>query len=127
MDTAIHFSEAEIQLARQLRAGGLPWKPMPGQFVLDESGLVERESPFQPGVYFVLNYEYFMKIAGGVERFREIMLWLPTWEQCRQSLRESGVSDDEVSQHLSDCNAFAGGKEREILYELLAYQLGQAE
>ena len=127
MDTSIHFSETEIQLARQLRAKGLSWKPMPGQFVLDDSGLVERESPFQPGVFFVLNYEYFMKIAGGVQRFREIMLWLPTWEECRRSLRELGVSDSEVAQHLADCNGLADGQERTRLYELMLQRLSDQE
>lgn len=96
---------------------------MPGQFVLDGSGLIQRESPFQPGVYFVLNYEYFMKIAGGVDRFREIMLWLPTWEQCRLAIREMGLDDGKVEQHLSDFGGLADGNERTRLYELLIQQL----
>jgi hypothetical protein len=92
---------------------------MPGQFVFDESAMVERESPFQPGVYFVLNYEYFVKIAGGLTSFRENMLWLPTWEQCRVILRERGVDDGRVAQHLADCNAFLDGQERSCLYEFI--------
>jgi hypothetical protein len=124
MQNSVVFTDSEVQLARQLRALELPWTPMAGQFVLDESGLVERESPFQPGVFFVLNYEYFMKIAGGVDRFREIMLWLPTWEQSRELLRDMGVSDEQVAKHLADSNAFAGGNERACLYELMIGQLG---
>ncbi|TWT54018.1 hypothetical protein Pla22_16520 [Rubripirellula amarantea] len=123
MRTAIHFSDQEMQTARKLRAAGLPWVPMPGQFVLDEHRVVERESPFQDGVFFVLNYEYFMKIAGGEERFRQIMLWLPMWEDCRASLRALGVGDHEVADRLKQCNGFVDGLERSHLYELLLERL----
>lgn len=124
MECDIQFTETEIQLARQLRSLGLPWTPMPGQFVLDESGLVQRESPFQSGVFFVLNYEYFMKIAGGLDRFREIMLWLPTWEECRKLLRQMGVDDAKVAKHLTDCGGLEDGQERRCLYELMVQHLG---
>lgn len=125
MEPANQFSETEIQLAKQMRLLGLPWTPRPGQFVLDPTGLVTRASPFQDRVYFVLNYEYFTKIAGGEQRFREIMIWLPTWEQCRDILRELHVSDQQVLSYLVDHNAFADGQERRQLYQMIVETLGQ--
>jgi hypothetical protein len=126
MEPANQFSDTEIQLAQQMRSLGLPWTPRPGQFVLDSSGLVTRASPFQDRVYFVLNYEYFTKIAGGEQRFREIMIWLPTWEQCRDVLRDLNVSDDQVISFLVDRKAFADGQERCQLYRMIVETLGQA-
>ena len=90
----MQFRPEEIEMARQLRRLGLPWEPKAGRYVYDETGLCRKTSPFQNGVYFVLNYEYFMRQAGGVERFKVILLWLPTWHDAREILQNFSVSSD---------------------------------
>lgn len=113
------FSDTEISIAKELRRLNVPWTPSVGNYVLDEIGVVQRGSPFQKGVYFVLNYDHFMALAGGVEKFRETMLWLPTWEDCRDVLRDLKVPDNEVASRLSTASAIENGTERIVLYELI--------
>lgn len=113
------FSDTEISLANELRRLNVPWTPSVGHYVLDETGVVQRGSPFQQGVYFVLNYDHFMSLAGGVDKFRETMLWLPTWEDCRAVLRDLKVPDNDVVSHLSAASAIENGNERIVLYELI--------
>ncbi len=43
-------------MARELRRRGLPWTPQAGHYVFDETGFCSKGSPFQEGVYFILNY-----------------------------------------------------------------------
>src|SRR6056297_2535859 len=108
---SMEFSQRLIELAGQFRDGGVPWQPGPGQYVLDLDGIVQRESPFQEGVYFVLNYPHFLKLAGGADAFRRGMLWLPTWDQARRVLRETGISDAEQQARLLQRGAIAEGSE----------------
>lgn len=119
MAPEVHFSRIEIDLARKMRSAGLSWQPSPGQFVLDEQRIVDRESPFQDGVFFILNFDYFMKIAGGEERFVKIMTWLPVWEDCRRILAYLQVSNADVARRISDRHAIEDGIERLCLYELI--------
>ena len=119
----MNFSNDEILLARELRAQGLPWEPRAGHYVYDETGFCKQPSPFQKKVYFILNYNYFMKTVGGVERFKEIMLWLPTWDDARELLRRFEVSDQEILACLKKHEAIERGTERIALYELIASQL----
>ena len=118
------FSEAEIELARKLRKVGLPWEPAAGHYVFDETGFCKQPSPFQEGVYFILNYEYFMKAVGGVDRFGEIMTWLPTWYDCRQILQHYDVTAEAIAADLRSSGAVESGRERLRLYELIARTLG---
>ena len=115
----MHFSEAEIEAARRLRRSGLAWEPRAGHYVYDETGFCKQASPFQEKVYFILNYPYFMRAVGGVERFQEIMLWLPTWDDLREVLRDFGVSDVDVASFLTEQSAIESGQERLALYELV--------
>lgn len=117
------FSQTEIELARQLRRDGLSWKPQAGHYVYDETEFCNQPSPFQERVYFVLNYPYFMKAAGGVERFKEIMTWLPTWDDAREILRSQRVSNEQVLDYLHECRAIESGSERLALYRLIARAL----
>ena len=94
------FSEAEIEAARRLRRSGLSWEPSAGHYVYDKTGFCKQASPFQEKVYFILNYPYFMRAVGGVQRFKGIMLWLPTWDDLRGVLRDFGVSDVDVASFL---------------------------
>ena len=92
----MRFTAEEIEMARQLRRLGLPWEPQPGHYVYDETAVCRKGSPFQDRVYFILNYDYFMNQVGGVDRFKQIMLWLPTWQDARYVLRSLGFSNPEV-------------------------------
>ncbi|MEM7313177.1 MAG: hypothetical protein AAF497_08495 [Planctomycetota bacterium] len=122
----MNFSEQEIALARELRVAGLPWEPRAGHYVYDETGFCKQPSPFQENVYFILNYNYFMKTVGGVERFKEIMLWLPTWDDCRQLLANQGIEAEEISKFLSVNDSLESGTERFALYQLIAEKLSSS-
>ncbi len=113
------FTNEEIVLARSLREHGVPWQPAAGNYVLDEEGVVERGSPFQRGVYFVLNFDHFMAMAGGPDRFRERMLWLPVWEDCRNVLHQLEIDDEDVAGLLASVHAIESRRERVVLYELI--------
>ena len=115
----MHFSEPEIEAARRLRRSGLSWEPRAGHYVYDATGFCKQASPFQEKVYFILNYPYFMRAVAGVERFQEIMLWLPTWDDLREVLRDFGVSDVDVASFLVEQSAIESGQERLALYELV--------
>ncbi len=109
------FSDQEIAIAKQLRAHGLEWGPAVGHYVWDESGACAQPSPFQDRIYYILNYDYFMRLIGGVDRFKDVMVWLPTWYDCRVILRSLGVSDVEVAKYLSEADSIAQGREQESL------------
>ena len=102
-----------------MKRQGVPWEPAAGHYVLDVDGVVQRESPFQPGVYFVLNLPHFVKLAGGAESFRERFIWLPTWDQCRELLRQSGLSDQALQSLILERDSIAKSNELLTLYELL--------
>ena len=89
----------------------------------DETAFCKQPSPFQDRVYFILNYPYFMKAVGGVDRFKEIMTWLPTWDDARDILRSLRVSDDRILEHLREQRAIENGRERLVLYEMIASAL----
>jgi hypothetical protein len=114
-------------MARELRRLDLPWEPRAGHYVFDETGFCSKESPFQDGVYFILNYDYFMNQAGGVERFKEIMLWLPTWHDARNILQSFSVSDQEVAVELRERRAIEDGRELLVLYDLIAEHLNHSK
>ncbi len=117
------FTSAEIELARRLKQLGLGWTPSVGHYVWDEAGLIECSSPFHDHVYFILDLRHFLRRAGTVERLQRDLCWLPTWEQVRDLLRQSGVSDAEVNRRLLASNAIEAMNERICLYELLAERL----
>ncbi|MFN5320783.1 MAG: hypothetical protein ACK493_04400 [Planctomycetota bacterium] len=117
------FTPAEIELARRLKQLGLAWTPSVGHFVWDETGLINCTSPFHDYVYFILDLKHFLRRAGTIERLQQDLCWLPTWEQARELLRESGLPDVEVSQRLDARQALENATERLCLYELLAERL----
>ncbi|HRX79171.1 MAG: hypothetical protein H6821_16125 [Planctomycetaceae bacterium] len=61
--------------------------------------------------------------VGGVDRFNEIMTWLPTWDDARQILRVLQVPDASVQRELVAKVAFERGIELQVLYELIAMEL----
>ncbi|MBD13908.1 MAG: hypothetical protein CMJ72_04875 [Planctomycetaceae bacterium] len=121
----MQFSDEEIKLARELREAGLAWEPHSGHYVHDETGFCKQTSPFQEKVYFILNYDYFMKSVGGVVRFKQIMLWLPTWDDARRQLKLLGVPDASVVDRLEHTRAIEQGNERFILYQLIKSALAE--
>ena len=62
----MRFTEQEIKAAQQLEELGLQWTPQAGHYVFDPTEFCKAPSPFQDRVYFILNYPYFMKAAGGL-------------------------------------------------------------
>ncbi len=123
----MNFSPREIQLAKELRQLGLAWEPIAGHYVYDETGFCQQTSPFQEKVYFILNYRYFMKAVGGVERFKEIMVWLPTWEDARQILRSLDVDDQQVADWLASDHAIEKSEERLQLLQRILIELQAAK
>ena len=117
------FSSRQIELAVKFKELGLAWEPTVGHYVYDATGAVKPTSPFQDRVYFLLNYDCFMERVGGVERFKTIMTWLPTWSDAREILRSLGVSDKEVQDELVRSQALEDGSELLQLYELIAQHL----
>lgn len=79
----MRFSNKEIEIAVKLHGSNLPWQPQAGHYVYDHKGIIEKSSPFQEGVYFILDIKHFLRIAGSVEGIKDSMCWLPLWEDCR--------------------------------------------
>lgn len=119
-------TDQQIDLARSFKAQGLAWEPAVGQYVYDGTHFLKPSSPFQKHVYFLLNYDCFMEKVGGVARFKELMTWLPVWEDARTILRRLGVEDAQVEQALSRQNAFANGSELSVLYQMIDDEIGQS-
>ena len=67
------FSKREIEIARKLCELELPWQPEAGQYVFDINGIIEKTSPFQTGVYFILDIKHFLRRAGTVEDIKRAM------------------------------------------------------
>ena len=118
-ESVVPFSEEELEIAQLLKAYGMDWKPTVGHYVLDQSELIERTSPFQENVFFILDMAHFLRLAGSEERMIEGLCWLPTWEQAREILRHEGVSDQAVEERLRETDALSRGEERLELYRLI--------
>lgn len=124
----VHYREEEISLARQLHRLIQPhWTPAAGHYVYDLHDRVERDSPFQTGVYFVINYQYFMTLLGGVEAFKDAMVWLPTWQQSRQLCRELSIADEVLIRHCFNADTIADGDELAAVYRLILSTLSTAD
>ena len=122
---AEQFSDREIALATSFRESVAPqWTVAAGQFVFDPDGRVNKPSPFQTGVYFVLNYPYFVTLMGGLENFRAELIWLPTWTQARRLAIAAGLSPQQIVTGCLNESTIKKGSEREKLYELIAEHFG---
>ncbi len=119
------FSSQQIALAIQFKERGLAWEPTVGNYVYDATAAVKPTSPFQEHVYFLLDYDCFMDRVGGVERFKTIMTWLPTWSDAREILRSLGVSEKDVQDEIVRSRALEDGSELLQLYELIAQRLSK--
>lgn len=117
------FTENEIAVAKKLHAAGLEWEPEEGQYVYDLQGIIKKGSPFQEGVYFILDIKHFLRIAGSKEAIKKTMCWLPEWEECRSILSELGVGWDRIEGGLAERGAFENGAERLTLYEIILEEI----
>lgn len=113
------FSEEELELAQLFKAYGLPWTPRCGQYVFDQTRLIEAPSPFQPRVYFILDLKHFLRRAGSLEELQRRMCWLPDWHEARELLQTMGVSSTAVTQRLIASGALLAYAERLELYRLI--------
>ena len=64
---------------------------------------------------------------GGVDRFKELMTWLPTWSDARDVLKSLGISSSAVQDELVRTNALEHESELLVLYELIARRLSESE
>jgi hypothetical protein len=119
----MRFSDREIEIAATLRDLELPWHPEAGQYVFDLKGIIEKSSPFQKGVYFILDIKHFLARAGSVEDIKASMCWLPLWEDCRDILKNLGVSWSRIEGKLMETSAFENDIERQVLYEIILAEL----
>ncbi|MHC5092643.1 MAG: hypothetical protein ACYSO2_01930 [Planctomycetota bacterium] len=62
------FCEREIEMAQKLHALNLQWHPQAGNYVFDIKGIIEKSSPFQTGVYFILDIKGLNVLAAFVGR-----------------------------------------------------------
>ena len=113
------FSETEINIAKKLHELALPWQPQAGQYVFDLKGIIEKDSPFQTGVYYILDIKHFLRRAGTVDDIKAAMCWLPLWEDCRQILKGLDVAWDRIEYELSENLAFENYTERTVLYKMI--------
>jgi hypothetical protein len=117
------FSNQEIEIAKKLHGLELAWHPQAGQYVFDLKGIIEKSSPFQEGVYFILDIKHFLSRAGSVEDIKAAMCWLPLWEDCRGILKSLGVGWDKIINRINASSAFENNTERLILYRMILEEL----
>ena len=110
------FSRQEIATAMTLKKMGLQWIPRAGHYVWDAHDSIRPTSPFQRGVFFLLDLECFVQYFGSLDEVKERLVWLPTWEQCRAVLQQSGISNEQVAARLYRQSTV----DRLTLYHMLA-------
>jgi len=119
----LRFSENEIEIAKKLHSLEFDWQPQAGQYVFDLKGIIEKDSPFQTGVYFILDIKHFLRRAGSVGDIKAAMCWLPLWEDCREILKRFDVPWDLIKDNLTESSAFETYMERSVLYEMILEEL----
>ena len=117
------FSEREIEIAQKLHALNFQWNPQAGNYVFDIKGIIDKNSPFQTGVYFILDIKHFLRVAGSLEGIKDSMCWLPLWEDCRKILTSLRIPWDQVENRLLENSAFQKDSERLALYEMILEKL----
>lgn len=117
------FTEDEIRLAKRLKELGLSWVPNVGHFVWDEVGIIERESPFQEKVFFILDLRHFLRRAESMGKLQRSMVWLPDWSEARQILRKRGLSSEAVARRLRLPESLENNTERLCLYQMIEESL----
>ena len=119
----MNFSESEIEIAKKLHDLDLQWQPQAGDYVYDMKGIIEKPSPFQDHVYFILDIKHFIRRAQNVEGIKKAMCWLPLWEDCREILVKLGVKWEDIFQRLQETSAFERESERTEMYRIILSRL----
>ena len=117
------FDQSHLELAREMKVRGLPWKPHVGCFVWDPEKHIEAESPFPLRIYFILSLPRFVNIFGSIDQVAEKLVWLPTWHQARLLALSRGVDPAKVSAIWTADAALSPGQELLFLYRLIAETL----
>ena len=112
----MEFSDQQIKLATELKAAGLPWQPQQGQYIFDIHERIKPGSPFQKGVYYLLDFDCFVDYFGSPTNLAANTAWLPTFEEAR-SLRKAKID------HLQWVQPLRRGNELAFLYGLLLTEL----
>lgn len=123
----MHFTKQQIEQASRLKQLGLKWKPVAGYYIYDASNALGPSSPFQDGVYFLLDLDCFLRAVDGLDELRRLMVWLPAWEQARTILRSLEVSDAEVAAELSYTHAISNCSELSCLYQIIEHSLAKQQ
>jgi hypothetical protein len=89
--------------------------------------VIEKCSPFQTGVYFILDIKHFLRIVGPIEEIKTGMFWLPLWEDCRNILKNLAIPWDQIENRLNKKSAFLNGSERLVLYEMILEELNDLD
>ena len=108
------FDETLCDLARQLKDGGLAWKPHVGCFVWDPDAYIKPDAPFPNHIYFILSLPRFLDIFGSLTAIQEKLVWLPTWHQAFLLCRRYEIDTGDTGQAKTPTEALAA------LYGLLA-------
>jgi hypothetical protein len=117
------FDQSHLDLAREMKARGVRWKPHVGCFVWDHQELIEAPSPFPLRVYFVLSLPRFVDIFGSVDNAAEKLVWLPTWHQARLLAASLGIGPKAIAGLLLPEASPAPGQELLGLYRLICSAL----
>ncbi len=104
------------------KAYGLDWQPSVGDYVLDQSEMINKSSPFRTESTLSSTWTCSFGRAGSLEMLKDRVCWLPDWHQARQILRKLGLSTQETIQHLIQSGAFEKCSERTELYRLIRNQ-----
>ena len=87
------FTNQEMTEAEKLHELGLTWPLQSGLYIWDIQGRIKPASPFQRGVYFLLEADCFVDYFGDLQSLKNSVVWLPTWEQALELLRRDAVLD----------------------------------
>ncbi len=118
------FSQREIDLAHELAALGIEWRPAPGMFLYDDKERFTEVSPIQPHIYVLLDYERFVHACGGLDHLLHEWTWLPTWQEGRRWLKHvAHRTDAEVLDRIRERVVDFGLPDREALYELMVAEM----
>lgn len=112
----MEFSDQQIKLAMELKSAGLPWQPRQGQYIFDMHARIKPGSPFQKGVYYLLDFACFVDYFGSPTNLAANTAWLPTFEEANWLLKVK-IDHQQWSQPLRQ------GTELEYLYGRLLTEL----